>query len=68
MTEAALDCGEPSVEQFFSDSFAYLRVDADVEEMVAHAAEIAEQDLFVLRPRQYGESGAASGGPRLAAS
>ncbi|HXW81003.1 MAG TPA: hypothetical protein VEJ84_15980 [Acidimicrobiales bacterium] len=52
MTEAALDCGEPSVEQFFSDSFAYLRVDADVEEMVAHAAEIAEQDLFVLRPRQ----------------
>jgi len=92
MTEAALSCGEPSVEQFFQGIFdqgadvpperaadlvvhlASGQADrlsgryvsavpqlagvpgerADVREMVARGAEIAEHGLYLLRPRELG--------------
>jgi NAD(P)-dependent dehydrogenase (short-subunit alcohol dehydrogenase family) len=79
MSEGALACGQPSVEQSFRDAFAngldipaerpaqlvvslaagaadtlsgrYVSVETNLEETLAHAAEIVEQDLYVLRPR-----------------
>lgn len=90
MSEAALSCGEPSVENWFKDAFAnqedvsadsaaatvvYLasgaadvlsgrniRVSEDVAQLVARAAEIEQQDLYVLREREdvHGNGPAAS--------
>jgi NAD(P)-dependent dehydrogenase (short-subunit alcohol dehydrogenase family) len=80
ISESALSCGEPSIEQWFTDAFAsqqdvpaesaatlvvYLAsgaadvlsgrnidVSGDVAQMVARAAEIERQNLYVLRERQ----------------
>jgi NAD(P)-dependent dehydrogenase (short-subunit alcohol dehydrogenase family) len=80
MSEGAMSCGDPSVEQAFQSWFAsgadgpperaarlvaylasgsadvlsgrYVSVDADVQQMVANAGDIAERDLYVLRQRE----------------
>lgn len=80
ISASALSCGEPSIEQWFTEAFAnqedvpaesaatlvvYLAsgaadvlsgrnidVSGDMAQMLARAAEIEEQDLYVLRERE----------------